>query len=91
MKPLFDRALILYDEPESTTKGGIIIPSTVNKRDAFIEATVLEIGEKCKLVNKGNKVLVFDKIGLPITIEKDGENKIAYLIRESEIHAIVNE
>lgn len=96
IKPLGDRVLIAplsEEEKGGKTKGGIIIPDTVNKERPE-EGTIIAVGEgkvgdDGKLVplsvKKGQKV-IFSKYG-PDEIKIDGQEYL--IVSESNILAIL--
>ena len=90
--PLGDRVIVKPKEAEETTKGGIILPDTVQEKP--IEGTIVAVGpgksEEGKMVEMtvkvGDTVLYGKYGGTEISVEGD-----EYLImRESDIFGIVN-
>jgi chaperonin GroES len=94
VKPLDDRVLIMPQEAETTTKGGIVLPDTAKEKPqrGTVVATgpgkLLEDGKRVALnVKAGDKVLYGKYSGTEIKI--DGvEHKI---MKESEIFGILTE
>jgi len=90
--PLGDRVIVKPKEAEETTKGGIILPDTVQEKP--IEGSIVAVGpgrnEDGKMVEMtvkvGDTVLYGKYGGTEISVEGD-----EYLImRESDIFGIVN-
>lgn len=96
LKPLHDRVLIAAPPPKKdkeTVKGGIIIPDAAsNATRAGIEpphmiVKVIDAGEACKLVKKGDRILVRKPNCFVVKI--DGEETDHVMIREADVVAIV--
>lgn len=93
ISPLGDRVLVEPILPESKTKGGIIIPETVDKERPQ-QGKVITVGEGRRTsdgtlippsVKKGQTVL-FSKYG-PTEVKID--DKEYYILSESEILAVI--
>lgn len=93
ISPLGDKVLIEPILPESKTKGGIIIPETVDKERPQ-QGKIIAVGEGKRsddgtlippAVKKGQTVL-FSKYG-PTEIKIDGQEY--YILSESEILAVI--
>lgn len=92
IKPLGDRIVVKPMEAEEKTKGGIILPDTVQEKP--VEGTIVAAGPGRKSddgkivemeVKVGEKILYGKYSGTEVTIDGD-----EYLImRESDIFAIV--
>jgi chaperonin GroES len=92
-KPLYDRVVVKPSEPESETKGGILLPDTAKEKPQVGE--VMAVGEG-KLLDNGTivalKVKVGDKVlygkysGNEFTT-KDGEELL--IIREEDVLMIL--
>jgi chaperonin GroES len=91
--PLGDRVVLKPLEPESKTKGGIVIPDTAKEKPQ--EAEVIAVGKGKLLENGtiqpldikvGDKVLYSKYSGSEITT-KDGEELL--IVREEDILAIL--
>lgn len=87
IKPLFDRVLI-EQQTEQVTAGGIYIPQTV--KNNYIYGIVIEVGNGTKdvppVLNKGDRVF-FPK-HVCTAIEYDGRDLL--LLRECDVYAVVN-
>jgi chaperonin GroES len=93
IKPLGDRVVIKALEPESKTRGGIVLPDTAKEKPqegkvmAVGKGKVLENGTVQALeVKVGDKVLYGKYSGNEITT-KDGEELL--IMREEDILAII--
>jgi len=75
VRPLFDRVVILSEEPEAVTKGGIIIPGNAGEKPLF--GKVLAVGpgkfDKGVLVptglTVGDRVLFNKQSGIQVKID----------------------
>jgi chaperonin GroES len=92
IKPLGDRIVVKPMEAEEKTKGGIILPDTVQEKP--VEGTIVAAGPGRKSddgkivemeVKVGEKILYGKYSGTEVTIE--GEEYL--IMRESDIFAIV--
>jgi co-chaperonin GroES (HSP10) len=96
-KSLFNRVAIKPDNPEVKTKGGIILPDTVQDKKGII-GTVFSAGIDCKVLKKGDRVYynrhggqivpLKDKKGQPYDLYVFLEQEILYLIEDEEIEGI---
>ena len=93
IKPLGDRVVIKPLEPETKTKGGIVLPDTAKEKPqegkvvAVGKGKVLDSGSvQAPEVKAGDKVLYAKYSGNEITT-KDGEELL--IMREEDILAIV--
>lgn len=93
IQPLGDRVVIKSLEPESKTKGGIVLPDTAKEKPQ--EGKVVAVGKgrllengtvKALEVKVGDKVLYGKYSGTEITT-KDGEELL--IMREEDILAII--
>ncbi|HQP91557.1 MAG TPA: co-chaperone GroES [Candidatus Omnitrophota bacterium] len=91
--PLGDRVIIKPLEPETKTKGGIVLPDTVKEKPqegkvvAVGKGKVLDNGTLSKMeVKEGDTVLYGKYSGTEVTT-KDGEELL--IVREEDILAII--
>jgi len=92
LKPLSDYVVVKAVN-EEMTKGGIVIPDTVDKEKP-VKGEILAVGEG-KLLENGSRAAVSVKVGdkvmfkkySPDEIKVDGEEYL--IIRESDIIAII--
>jgi len=91
-KPLHDRVLVKRQEQDTKTKGGIIIPDTVQEKP--MEGKVIAVGSGARNedgkvtpldVKAGDKILFGKWSGTEVTI--DGDELI--IMKESDIMGIV--
>ncbi|MDA1090881.1 MAG: co-chaperone GroES [Proteobacteria bacterium] len=91
-KPLHDRVLVKRVEQDTKTKGGIIIPDTVQEKP--MEGKVIAVGSGARNedgkvtpldVKAGDKILFGKWSGTEVTI--DGEELI--IMKESDIMGII--
>ena len=92
VKPLGDRVVVLPQEEEQKTSGGIVIPDTAKEKP--MQAEVIAVGkgkvtEDGKVlpmeVKVGDKVLIGKYAGTEVKIE--GEENL--IMREDEILAVI--
>jgi chaperonin GroES len=92
--PLGDRVLIEIPSREEKTKGGIIIPDTVNQEKPE-QGVVVAVGSG-RVTENGNVIPVKVKIGDKVVFSKYGydeitvEGKKYYMLREENILAVLN-
>lgn len=92
-QPLGDRVIIKPLEPESKTKGGIVLPDTVKEKPqegkvvAVGKGKVLENGSIQKPEVKEGDVILYGKYSGTEVTTKDGEEYL--IVREEDILAIV--
>ncbi len=93
VKPLADRVLVKPLTEGETTKGGIIIPDTVEKEKpekgevvAVGSGKLLDNGQRAALTVKVGDKVVFKKYG-PDEIKVDGKDLL--ILEESDILAII--
>ncbi len=93
MQPLYDRVFLQRIEEEKKTKGGIVIPDTLNKKS--IEGKIISVGKGKTLKNgeviplevkKGDRVLFRKNSGAEVTL--GGEDYL--VMREEDIFGIIN-
>jgi|SRR3990172_5099735 len=75
--PLFRRILVMVEERNSTTPGGIVIPDSAKEKPT--EAIVLAVGSGCTEVKVGDRVLFSKYAGNEIVV-----NDIPVLILQEE-------
>ena len=91
IKPLFDRVVLLPEEAEKETKGGILLPTATQEKSQF--AKVVAVGKGGELDGKkidmqvkvGDKVLFSKYAGTEITLN----DKKYVVVRQTDILAIV--
>jgi len=94
LKPLSDYVVVKAVN-EEMTKGGIVIPDTVDKEKP-VKGEILAVGEG-KLMENGSRAVVSVKVGdkvmfkkySPDEIKVDGEEYL--IIRESDIIAVITD
>ena len=88
MKPLGDLVLVKENEKTDVTKGGIILPDSVD--DSHIYGTVIAAGPGL-FTQTGDRIPMTVKIGQKVVVEKQSRRPIKMedeeylLLRESEI------
>lgn len=91
IKPLFDRVVLLPEESEKETKGGIILPQMAQEKSQI--ATVVAVGDGQNTEGKdvGMKVKVGDKVlyGKYSGTEIEVDQKKYVVIRQLDILAII--
>jgi len=60
------RIIVLRETPEEVTEGGLIIPREAQRK--VEEAVVVTVGEDCKFIKEGDRILIPWGEGTPITI-----------------------
>lgn len=83
VQPLADRLIVLADKAEEVTSGGIIIPD--NAKEATQSGKVIEVGEGCQEVERGQKVLYGKYAGSEIVID----NVTHLILKEEEILCVL--
>jgi len=78
--PIFARVLVRPKKEEEKTDSGIVLPDSASKEKPM-EGEILQIGEKCKVLKKGDKV-IFKKYS-PTEIKVDGEE--LFILEEEDI------
>lgn len=92
--PLSDRVLIEIPTREEKTKGGIIIPESVDQEKPE-QGKVIAVGEG-RLTDAGKVVPVRVKIGDRVVFSKYGYDEISvdgnvyYMLKEDSILAVIN-
>ncbi len=91
--PLFDKVLVLRDEPEAVTKGGILLPDAAKEKPAY--GKVIAIGDGARTdkgevvpmtVKEGDHILFLVYAGNDVKIGEED-----YLImRETDILAVID-
>lgn len=88
---LFNRVAIKPDSPEVKTKGGIILPDTVQDKKGII-GTVFSAGIDCKVLKKGDRVYYNRHGGQIVPLKtKDGQPYDLYVFLEQEILYLVED
>lgn len=90
--PLFDRVLLLPEESDEMTKGGILLPSVSKEKSQF--AKVVAVGKGGELdgkkvemqVNVGDRVLYSKYAGSEIEVE----GKKYIILRQADILAVLD-
>ena len=87
IKPLFDRVVLLPEESEKETKGGILLPTASQEKSQI--AKVVAVGKGGELdgqkVKEGDRVLYSKYAGTEISF---GEKKYV-VVRQTDILAVV--
>jgi chaperonin GroES len=92
-KPLYDRIVVRPSEPESKTRGGIVLPDTAKEKPQVGE--VVAVGEG-KLLDNGSIVALKVKVGDKVLYGKysgnefttsDGEELL--IVREEDVLMIL--
>lgn len=66
-KPMTDKILVLPDEPELVSKGGIIIPDTASVIPS--RGVVIAVGDECKYCQIGHRVVYGKSTGFIVELE----------------------
>jgi chaperonin GroES len=74
MKPLFDNIIVQRIEEEEKTKGGIVLPETIDKEKPQ-KGKVIAVGEG-KITDNGNKIDMQVKVGDKILFRKYSPDEI---------------
>ncbi|KAJ8946086.1 hypothetical protein NQ314_008986 [Rhamnusium bicolor] len=91
--PLFNRVLIKRADPETQSKGGIMLPESSKNR--VLKGTVVAVGPGSRnesgesipmVVQPGDDVILPDYGGTKVEMD---ENQVYYMFRESDILAKV--
>jgi chaperonin GroES len=82
-QPLHDRVIILPDDAEQVTEGGIIIPDTAKQKP--LRGRVMAFGKKCEELKGEEHVLYGRFAGTEIEIDK----RNFLIMRESELLVIL--
>ena len=84
VEPLGRRAVILRNETQKETEGGIILPSEAQKVES--EGTVVSVGEDCKWLKVGDVVVVPYACGTAIEIR--GQEAVVVLEEDIQIRIL---
>ncbi len=93
VRPLFDRVLVLREEPVETVKGGIVLPDTAKEKP--LEGTVKAVGRGKRndsgdfiepVVKVNDRILIGKYTGTEVKI--DGEEFV--IVREEDILAVLD-
>lgn len=74
LKPLFDNIIVKRIEEEEKTKGGIVLPETIDKEKPQ-KGEVIAIGEG-KVANNGDKIAMQVKVGDQVLFRKYSPDEI---------------
>jgi len=74
LKPLFDNIIVKRIEEEEKTKGGIVLPETIDKEKPQ-KGEVIAVGEG-KITDNGNKIDMQVKVGDKILFRKYSPDEI---------------
>jgi chaperonin GroES len=85
LKPIGDKIIVERIEPESKTKGGIVLPDNVKEKPK--EGKVIAIGEG-KLLDNGSRVAPSVKVGEKIIFSSFAGNEVKIDTKE---YLIMNE
>ena len=88
MKPLFDKVIIERDTLQQKLKSTIIIPETMEKRNAPSTGTIIAVGPDTEQVAKGDRVLFGLHAGSWI---KDDDDKEFFVCLDADILAILED
>lgn len=92
LKPIGDKIIVERIEPESKTKGGIVLPDTAKEKPK--EGKIIAIGEG-KLLDNGSRVAPSVKVGEKIIFssfagsEVKIDNKEYLIMNEEDILAVL--
>jgi len=93
VRPLDDRVLVLPEEAEEKTKGGIVLPDTAKEKPARGHIVAVGIG---KLLENGSRVPMSLKVGDRVLYGKYSGSEIKIdgvthsILRESEVLAVLD-
>ncbi len=93
VKPLDDRMIIIPDDPEEVTSGGIVLPDSAREKPqrgkvlATGPGKLLDSGERGKMSVKKGDVVFYGKYS-GTEVEVGGEQYV--IVREGDILAIVD-
>lgn len=87
IKPLGDRVLVQPGVKEETTPGGIIIPDKNDGNEKPGVGTIIEIGPKVDLVEKGQQIIHQAYAGTFVTV--DGEKML--MLKQDDILGVLSE
>ncbi len=93
IKPLYDKVVLKASDSEQTTKGGIVLPDTVDQERpekaevvAVGEGKLLDNGERAKLSVQVGDLVMFKKYS-PDEIKVEDEEYL--IISETDILAVI--
>ena len=95
IRPLHDRVAVKRSSPEKVSKGGIIIPQTVQAAQEMTEGLVLAIGEG-RLLHDGSVKPLTVKVGEKVLVAKYGgqivkvEDQEIVMLHEDEVLAVID-
>ncbi len=93
IRPLHDRVLVLRQEEEEKSAGGIVLPGSAKEKPnqgevvAVGTGRILDNGDVRPLDVKVGNVVVFGKYAGSDTVEHDGKEYI--ILSESDIKAVI--
>lgn len=99
IRPMSERVVLEKNEPEQVTKGGIIIPGSVEDRSLAWQATVRAVGPGRLLdsgervppdVKIGDVVLVGSYMGVELKTMRDTTQKPVMVVKFDDILGIVD-
>ena len=93
LKPMFDRVILKFEEPEEKTKSGIVLTSSAQEKPQFATVVAVGSGEEAD----GKKTTMISKVGDRVvcskyagdTVKIDGEEYT--IVQQSESIATVEE
>ena len=84
VEPLGRRAVIIRNETQTETDGGIIIPGEAQKVES--EGTVVSVGDDCKWLQTGDTIVVPYACGTAIDIR--GQEAVVVLEEDIQIRIL---
>ena len=84
VEPLGRRAVILRNDVQKETEGGIIIPQEAQKVES--EGTVVSVGDECKWLKVGDTVVVPYACGTAIEVR--GQDAVVVLEEDIQIRIL---
>lgn len=94
LRPLYDRVILRRKEPETTTKGGLVLPTNAQEKSNLAEVIAVGTG---RLTDSGETIPLKVETGMTVLVGKwqgdpvklDGDDLL--IVRESDILAVVDE
>ena len=81
--------IVVKDLKQEVTKGGIVIPETVNAKLPQAKCEVLSIGEDVKGINVGDIILCHQNGGQQVATA--GAEEVYRVLGEGEVYCIIEE